>query len=273
MALSFSSAAGSVVDCGSAASLDNLQAGANGFTVVAWIMRTADGYDKAIVSKFTSASAGWVLFCEGVPPGYTTFGGLRMQVFRGTGFGDQTTYETSDRITKDAWMFVAGTFKDSASPKMHLYYGSLTATVVEETSYQISSAGTGTLNSDAANNLWIGDGQDNFGGNIERVGIYNTELALADIRALQFAPISQWNRSDCVLLQQIGDSSKTQPDLCGDGNNGTVTSASDVAGLPLIAHYGAMDYGANWANAAAATFQNLVGRPFSLAGVHGLAGD
>lgn len=258
MALTFSSASGANVNCGSAAVLDDLQSGANGFTVCALVKRNANGYDKNIASKFSSVTAGWALFCEGVPPGYTTFGGLRFAVYRGSGIGDQTTYETDNRITSGDWMFAAASFKDGDATKMDLYYGSMSAIAIEETSYTLSANGTGTLNTDATASYIIGDGADNFEGDIARVGVYNTKLTLAQIQALQFAPTAFWNNANCVALHDLYGTG-TQPDLSGELNNGTVTSATVASHVPRGAPYAVIGgwQGAFTAAAAGVSFPRL----------------
>ena len=218
MALTFS-AVTHVVNHGSNAVLDDLSA----FTVIALVRRTADGGNQAIYVKgWVGASAGILIMVE-QNLGPTTEGHFRL-LRGGTAFADTQT--ASGRVPLNTWTHVAVAASAFATTDgVDLFYGSLTAQIVEETSYFRTQDGSGTYGADAAANALVGGDSSsmNFSGDIGWVRVYNRKLTLAEIQLEQYSkrPMT----TGCVLDTEYHGTG-TQMDRSGGGSNGTVTGAA-----------------------------------------------
>ncbi len=221
MALTFGVGTAERVNHGSATSLDNLPDSANGMTVLLWTYVTSRTDARKFASKArASLGAGWQLGLNG------TTGNVQMLCERATTDAFRVTNDTP--IAANTWIFLAADAKISASPATHIYTGTLTTSAVEST-YGSDQDGSGAYNSDAA--------RDFMGGNIDAttpnlsipgriawIGLWNRVLTLVEIQEQQFAPHVT---SGCVLFSHYGyNGTGTQPDWSGNGNNGTVTSAT-----------------------------------------------
>jgi hypothetical protein len=136
---------------------------------------------------------------------------------------------------QNTWNYVGFTFDiaGSANEVIQIYKGNLT-TVAAEISYAYRTDGSGTLNSDAAANFSIGNASG-YGaawpGTIAWFAHWNRVLTLAEVVEQQFNPHVT---SGCVLFMHLGyNGTGTQPDWSGNGNNGTVTSATVSDHVPL----------------------------------------
>jgi hypothetical protein len=230
VALDFDSAGSSRrVNFGQAASIDDLHHGGSGFTAWAWCYFTTPTNNSHIITKDGAGPVGWALFAQ-------ANGAIDVRVWRPT----PTAFTSSAGVLGAAWTFVAFTFDDAASPKVKIYAGSRSATVAE-TTYSLTTAGAGALTSDAAVDLYVGNlaraTTFPFRGKIDRGGVVNRALTLAELTRIQFASIGQANVSGSKLIYLLNGTG-TQPDYSGNLNNGTVTGATAIAGVPLGAPFG-----------------------------------
>jgi hypothetical protein len=258
MALDFSTS-GSRVDHGSGASIDDLHGGT--FTYLAWVYRTGTGADQEIITKDASFPDGALFAVDAI----TVEGQLRLFVPRNIVNID--VYSSGTVVAADTWTIVACTYNLSASPIGKLYTGTLTSAMAE-VSYGLQENGSGSLTGDDAANLYVGsvqrDTTKTFKGRIAGVAVYNRVLTLAELQAHQF----DWTpRSGCVLLTDYHGTG-IQADLSGNGNNGTVTTATVADHVPIrsAASRRVLPYAPYVAAAAAVVAGRAPGR-FALLGI------
>lgn len=221
-ALTFGAATTDRVDCGSAASLDDLSS----ISVLAWVYPTSLVNDKAIVSKYRgTAGEGWILYMVG------TSGAIGWRRERAT--TDQDYVSNTGFLTADLWNCV-GVLSDTTDAKV--YYGTLTSRMAEVT-YSSSAGGSGILAIDASRILMIGNRDAAtpnaaFPGDIALAMVWNRRLSEGELFAQQFNPRVT---SGCVLYVCCGfNGTGTQADWSGNVNNGTVTGATlSTRGLPI----------------------------------------
>lgn len=225
-ALTFGAASGDLADCGSATSLDALTT--SGFTVWLWGKRTATGANQHLITKDNSTSTSEWLFAANNSPSEGTVEFIAWRSGTRTNFISSTV-----AMPQDAWAFVVVTFDDAASPKVHIYYASLTAAVAE-VAYNTSDAGTGTVNTDYTANLYIGNVQRDptnpFKGQIARVGVIASALSLGQLESLR-NDSRNWTGGAFFSLLQNGVG--THPDWSGNVNNCTTTGATSAPDVPL----------------------------------------
>lgn len=225
---------GSRVNHGSGSSIDDLPS-AGGVTWWMWVYRTADGANQHLMTKDGSFPGGWAMLVDN----NGGEGCLRLIIFRTNSTGSNwTDYQSAaGRIPLNTWTFVAATYDETASPEVVLYYGSRTATVIAETSYITSQNGTGSYLSDAASDLWVCNLQRAstlpLKGSGQCGGLIPSVLTLGQLRTLQFASKPQTNYPGAKLTFHYDGTTGTQPDLSGNGNNGTVTTATRGTPAPL----------------------------------------
>jgi hypothetical protein len=221
MALTFGAGTADRVSHGSAASLDNLPSSTDGMTVLQWVYVTTRTDTRKLSSKGRgTAGVGWQLGLSG------TTGNLQMLCERATTDAFRITSDTP--VAANTWTFVAADAKTSASPVTHIYTGTLT-TIAVESSYGTDQDGSGSYGADAARDF-MGGNIDNttpnlaLQGRIAWIGLWNRVLSLGEIQDQQFYPHVT---SGCVLFSHYGyNGTSTQPDWSGNGNSGTVTSAT-----------------------------------------------
>jgi hypothetical protein len=221
---------GNFVSFGTGTSIDDLPAA--GFSGWIWLYGTSNAASQTPFSKRNSN--GWGLVIE-------VNGEIRFIHLRATANTDFTgDVGASNVVGLNAWTFVGFTFDDTATPKVKLYRGTLTGTVAE-ISYGATTAGTGALTSDATANLYVGNLHQStnfpFKGKIDRGGLVNRVLTLAEFKRLQFASLAQCNVSGTKLLFHLHGTG-TQPDLSGNKNNGSVTGATVATGMPMRPSFG-----------------------------------
>lgn len=227
MSLFFGASTSDKVDCGSAAILDNLPAGANGFTVLTISKRSADGINKSLVSRDGTTTQGWIFTCDGA-----VNGDLRFIVWRPT----RTDYQTNIAcLPLNEWAFAAVTYNEVDTAECAIYYGPLNAPAVEAT-YVLAQNGSGVAGDDSTFLTWIGNLQraptNPFTGDIGIVAIINRRITLAECEDWKNNPRVI---AGTILFQRLGENGDgLQLDLSGNGNNGTVTGATVRADPPLI---------------------------------------
>ena len=175
--------------------------------------------------------------------------GIRIEVRRAATAGNiafgraQTTAQcyynsVSSTIPFNAWRFVALQYRSSASPRMRIFVGTPTA-LATEVAYADTLDGTGTPVSDSAWPLRIGDSVDviPWGGRLGYISYIGAFLTLAEIQSIQFGIIPAHLMSDVKGFWPLWGVATPEPDLSGNGNNGTVTGAV-VADGPPVGVYG-----------------------------------
>jgi hypothetical protein len=226
MALTFGSSTTNKVDCGSAASLDNLPS-AGTMTVCGW-MKPTTGATQGVVAKANSTGAnnGWRIIQSNTN---------RLQMVVEALSGGETNYQSATNSVTAVWTFFAAAFNSAngANEKINLYLGTRAA-LATEVSYGSRSDGA-SVSADATYSLEIGNlttaGSFSYRGSIAWVGIWNTELTLAQIQALQFR---RRVTSGCVGFWELGyNGTGTVPDWSGNANAGTNTSGTVTDHVPL----------------------------------------
>lgn len=214
-----------VVNLGSPSVLDNV----NTATVLAWINADSMGEN----------SAGTVLHCAG---GAYPFRQWIMLEATNTAKVEVTTDAThavskasAETIAFSTWLFLATTYDNAGDRKMRLYKGTPTAMIAELT-YVTQTAGTGTIDSDAAVNKCIGNRVDldtTFDGKIAHVLWFNRVLSVNEMIYLQFGRLIT---NGLIGYWPLWGVAASEPDLSGNLNNGAVTGAI-LANHPPIGRY------------------------------------
>ena len=206
------------VDHGSNAALDNQ----NTITVLMWIYPTNLGSSGYWWSK-TDGSFTAERFLGANPTA------LRAEIGRATSYAQA---ESSDvALTTNKWWFVGFTWDGSTAPK--LYRGDLATSIAEVASYGTSTAGSGTIQDDNANNMIVGEIAPGSGGGmvgrIAVVHVYNRVLAVGEMVYLQYRskPLT-----GCLLFSNYATTG-TQANWCAVSAQGTVTGATAGAHVPI----------------------------------------
>lgn len=224
MSLFFDGSAGTYyVDCGSGASLDDLGT----VTFLAWIKPTDVTVLSAFIGKHDGASNGWFARIRS---------GGQFQIARNRATTAMSTTTTDAGLANGVWSCIGGVL-DVTGGAVKAYTGNLTALMVENAGTQ--TVGSGAINTDASNPLVLGNRSTLSGGwdgSIGVVAVFNRVLTLEEMRSWQFNPRML---PGCVGLWMLGDNGTgTQPDLSGNGNNGTVTGATQSDNPPLRRRWG-----------------------------------
>ena len=229
MSLLFTDAGAQIVDCGSAASLDDL----------------------------TTATALYLVYCTNAAP--TTVRPLAAKVgpdyfipyILGSGGSNRWQIEIQRATTfliasatqanmstfgENKWCFIGCSYNTAgANGDQHLYHGDLITGVAEAAAYTTQTVGSGSVNSNAAANLVLGNinaANRGWPGRIALAMIFNRQLSLGEINNQQFNPHVD---SGCVLYIHFGrNSTGTQFDYSGNGNHGTVTGATVAENPPRV---------------------------------------
>lgn len=223
-ALTFGAATTDRVDCGQDASVVNLDP----YTWLCWVYPTTLTAFRQIMNM-----AGQKLFQL-----FNTLGDIRLQVQRTS----TTTYATNDKplAVLNQWYFVAGVFDSSATVTGHVYTGTVQKPAVEST-YGTATAGSGTVTSDSAGPMVIGNrttGDTPVQGSVGTTAVIAAALSLQDVRYWQRWTIDpNWRpdrRFSTRLFMRPGKhSGGTQIDYSGYGNHGATTGAAPTTnGVP-----------------------------------------
>lgn len=231
MALAFTQSQQHWVNHGSAASIDNLAQSANGMTICQWVYRTANGVNQTLCSKDGAGTTGFNFLINNDQ----AEGGLRFIVFRSS----VTDFQSSGgEVALNTWTFVAVTFDDSLGTEADIYTGTLTS-MASEVSYAVTTSGSGTPTDDSSIDLYVGNvvraNTNPIAGRIATTRVWNRRLTLAEIQQTQFDHFTQ--NSGSVINSIYNNPSLTQPDLSGNGNNGTVTGAAQANHVPIGAPF------------------------------------
>jgi len=232
MSLLFGGATSDRVNCGSGSTLDDILTG----TILAWAYPTDVGTGgKYVLAKpYETGATGGLSFEIGVG----SSGDILVKRRRAT--TNLLASSNGGYVTTNTWQLLGTSWNSSGTATdQRLYRGLLTADATECSSYAPGqSAGTGANQSDAAKDLYIGNGSSDaatwthaFVGSIAWVGVWNRQLTLGEIIAQQYRPRKT---SGCVLFMHLGfNGVGTQYDLSGSGNHGTVTGATQASHVPV----------------------------------------
>ena len=227
---------GEYISHGSGANLDDLST----FTVACWYYPTTiDTSYRVFLGKFSDAGAdlGWYLAASDKWDGSVPQG---LNVFRKYDTVAQSGFSSDNFFTLNAWNFV-GVYFPGAGTNPSIYHGTLSKTVADDTEQPIN-AGSGGLTSDAALNLYAGGYTESqiARGTIGFYAIWNGQVSLNGLKAVQFNPLAAMQVGDCRLLSIPGlHGASTIVDLSGNNNTGSVTNATaSSVHLPISINFG-----------------------------------
>jgi hypothetical protein len=214
-----------VIDCGTAAGIDQVFTSGGGGTVAAWIYKDGSGENNNgyICSKLAT-NEGWTFtVTEGTGAGRIAF----LNFFSGN---DLSVESTNNTISTLVWTHLAVTWDGGATAtNVHIYKNGV------EVSYALQQNGTLSLQDDTNQSFMIGNRSTTdrtFNGKIAHVHAYKgRQLSIQEVnQILRFPGSIQRNLAGYWPL--IGGS--PEPDYSGKGNNGAVTGALYSTESPAI---------------------------------------
>lgn len=219
--------------------------------------RVAVGNSTAIISNICTILA-WVYptdvttgvshsILERTPSDFSDYRGLQIatsgiSAFMRRGSPAYTGIEigASGFMVANQWQFVGCQMDASGTvaANQKLFYGTLLAAAAEVSSYDTQDPGSGATSQGSSENTTIGNNNGSsygsgFPGKIAWVGTWSRILTVGEIIAQQFRP---HRTANCELLMHLFGTG-TQPDLSGNGRNGTVTGATADSHVPLGRFY------------------------------------
>jgi hypothetical protein len=213
-ALTFGAATTDRVDCGSDASITDLDP----YTWLCWVYPTTLTAFRQILNK---ASIKLLQL-------FNTLGDIRFQVARASA----TTYNTNDKplAVLNQWYFVAGVFDSAATQTGHVYTGTVQKPAVES-AYGTATAGSGAVTTDAGGSFEIanrGTGDTPIQGSVGTTAVIASALSLQDIRFWQRWTLDPSWRPDRrfrtrLFMRPGKHSGGMQIDYSGYGNHGALT--------------------------------------------------
>lgn len=213
--MTFGAATSDRLDCGSGATIDNLTT----YTWTAWVRATTLTDGRQMLSKNDGsgvAEKGFSLNGAG--------GDTRQRV--GYNTTDSNFITNTTPLSSAVWKFLAWTFDSGATPQTAVWVGDERAAVAAAT-FGTSTAGSTTINSDAAINFLIGNNGAltlAFQGDIGPVTVHNAVLTEAQINTVRAQTM---NAPSAVMVIPVGyNATATHTDWTGTGNNCTVTGAT-----------------------------------------------
>jgi hypothetical protein len=229
MALTFGAVNSDRVDCGRNAGVDTMSV----FTLLVWVKTPASlpTPSQPFVSKRKKANKGWAL--QQFQQGKVEF------IYQRATSNLDYFQNTAVLNVASTWYCVAITFDSSASAnnKVQLYTGTLTADLAAGT-FSTTTDGSGTFVDDSAEPVVIGNIHNASGvydnawsGDIAEVAIVSRVLTLGEMIAWQWSRVPMTSELGSWVVGYGGTG--TQPDLSGNGLNGTVTGATQAAHAPL----------------------------------------
>lgn len=227
-ALNFTNNTSDRVDIGSGTTIDDLTT----FTILVWCFPTANSAaPRKLWQKGTIAGGGGYRLLQVL----NTSGAIEGELDRAT--GDIQIDTNNSSLTTGAWQFYAFVADiNGVNTAQHIYGGSQTA-VLSEFGYAVRSAGSGAAVTDNTQNGIIGNNSGNasaFQGYIAYAAVYNIALTSAQIENQRHHPHRTMN-DGCVEMTWLGLSGTgNQLDLSGNGNDGTVTGATQIDGPPNV---------------------------------------
>ncbi len=225
-ALQFGAASTHRVVCGKAAILNNLSA----LSCIGWVyIDTLTQFDMLFDKFVGSSTTGWTLELA------DNTGNL--EFIRGYSTAQQD-FRTSGNPLGATGRWVCAALTVPSISAAHIYVGDQ-VTLLSECAYALQTAGTGSLKSDSAVNMVIGNNDNaspnrSLHGRIAAVALFNRVLSLPELQAWQFTAFDEsWPAvmGGCIGLWYPGDQGlATVIDYSGFNNTGVLTGLSVTRG-------------------------------------------
>lgn len=221
------------VNAGSGTSIDDLTVG--DFTVSGWLLvNTTSGYQN-VINKDNNGDNGWAIYLQVHP----TTSALRFRLGRST--TDLLYQTTTTAITNGTWTHFTTVYQNnSGNPTVKLYINGVELTPVS------SSAGAGTIDSDAARSLEIGRQNSAFAslfnGMMDDIRIYTVALTAGDVTNLYQLDLSPTPPS--IVLGSVS------PDPGNDNTPSLTGTATDIDSTVAAISY-QVDNTGSWNNCTA----------------------
>lgn len=230
---------GGDINCGSGTTLDNLPA--SGMTLETWIYPTTMGeFDQGLImTKSNSFANGWGLF----------FSGTNALTFQSDYTGTDLVRATANSaVTLNAWNHVVVTWTGSSTASTVLIYIN-----GREVSYATTTDGSGSRNSDAAQDFSMGNTTaqiSKFDGKFDAARAFNYVRTPAQI-AYDYnrgGPVGHWRIDECqgtTLNDAAGNSLTGTLTIGGTGSQttpGTCTTPTDGTGAWYNGRNGKLNY-------------------------------
>lgn len=219
MARDFSGASTNRIDCGSAASLDDIST----LTYCAWIYPTSVTATRPIMQK--NGGSGKRLRLNGA----VRSGGVQWAIAHATTNADAQA--ATGTITINTWQFIAATLSSSV-PKI---YRGVPGGAVAEVSYAAApTTGVGSLSPDASASLLLGgDTANQFPGRGAEFMFLNRALTVGELTAVMYGSLP----SGLLGYWPCYGNAASEPDYGGGKNTGTVTGATQAAHPPIRSRF------------------------------------
>lgn len=213
-----------VIDCGPANVLDNLTT----FSFCVWVFPDGWGENNQgyILRKHDSpvVNGGKTLRLRNES---SPAASVRFVVDRST---DAVAEATASTMQLGVWQFLMCTYNGTDGPR--IYLATPNAVGLNEVGYATRNVGSGSEVNESSGNFAIGNstaGDRTFDGRICHVAVFDVILTVGEGRTFMFgrlprAPLGYWP------LWGVGSE---EPDLSGNGNNGTVTGATVAGHAPI----------------------------------------
>jgi hypothetical protein len=223
VSLTFGAATSDRVECGTMGAVN-----ATKLSLLDWFYPTTLGNNRSLITK-VNAPLGWFFQQRNATD-------LRF-IWLDTSGGNGANYLTNNAaLTVNKWWCVAVTMDQAGTggARAKIYLGDLVTPLTECTYGTATDSGV-AYTDPSAQTFRLGN---NAGLTVALQGrmavaayIENRVLSLGEVQSWQFAPRMM---AGCVGLWRLGDNGTgTQPDLSGNGNNGTVTGATQSDNPPL----------------------------------------
>ena len=221
------------INCGSASMLDDLTT----YSFVCWVKPTVAF--AAVDTRWIYKKGDWGNGHDGFALDINATPDVVLMQFRQratTPLNVQSIQTANLAVNK--WSFLASSINlNGVDTDQYLYIGYLNTIVSEVGAYALRGVGSGTPVTNAAQNFILGNNNaftEPTDGAVGIAMIFNKQLSLGELRTLQFRPIPISGCLGFWVLHGTG----TQPDLSGNGNNGTVTGATITDHIPIGPPFG-----------------------------------
>lgn len=215
------------------------------YTILAWVYMPSTawaGYASMVGSRIIVAN--WQGFVFNISYQSGQDGGIQYYIVRNSSWSFQQTINTvSGVVTGGKWEFVGmqASYTNDSSDYQKIFYGDLVTSASEPT-YGTKTMYVGaTWPSLATDNYYIGNHAASasnfyFRGKIAWYGMWTRLLTLGEIIDQQYNPHVTPN---CNIFTHLGSHGITsQPNLAGNGYNGTIYSGANADHVPLKPWFG-----------------------------------
>jgi hypothetical protein len=226
-ALTFGAATSDLVNCGAAASLNNLLL----WTFLAWIYPTTFTNNRWFFQK-NAGGNNYRNMGESSATGQT---GIGMGTTNSAFPFAQSANSAGNILVLNTWNFIGGSL--SADNKLRLYLGNLNTSAYEP-SYAFQSTCIPPYGDDSTGDFYLSNrpaADQSFQGRLAVAAYFNRALSLQEIQSWQQLPRVWMGDTQAVGFWRLGKNGvSTQFDESEYGNNGTVTGATVSSGPPML---------------------------------------